>query len=79
MTVSISTTPNTRLQGKRCLITAAGAGIGRESALACARAGAQVIATDIDAAALQALAAESDAITTQLLDVTDAAAINALI
>ena len=30
MTVSIPTTPNTRLQGKRCLITAAGAGIGGE-------------------------------------------------
>ncbi|MBB3803460.1 2-keto-3-deoxy-L-fuconate dehydrogenase [Xanthomonas arboricola] len=79
MTVSILTAPTTRLHGKRCLITAAGAGIGRESALACARAGAQVIATDIDAAALQALAAESDAITTQLLDVTDASAIAALV
>ncbi|AKK69278.1 SDR family oxidoreductase [Xanthomonas translucens] len=68
-----------RLQGKRCLITAAGAGIGRESALACARAGAQVLATDIDAAALQALAADSAAIVTQTLDVTDAAAIQALV
>lgn len=68
-----------RLHGKRCLITAAGAGIGRESALACAREGAQVLATDIDAAALQALAAESATIATQALDVTDAAAIQALV
>ncbi|MBR0344256.1 MAG: NAD(P)-dependent oxidoreductase, partial [Rudaea sp.] len=41
-----------RLQGKHCLITAAGAGIGRASALACAREGASVLATDVDAAAL---------------------------
>ena len=60
-----------RLQGKRCLITAAGAGIGRESALACAREGAHVLATDIDAQALASLAAESgEAIDTQVLDVT---------
>ncbi|PPU76409.1 NAD(P)-dependent oxidoreductase [Xanthomonas cucurbitae] len=79
MTLSASTASTTRLHGKRCLITAAGAGIGRESALACARGGAQVLATDIDAAALQTLAAESDTITTQLLDVTDASAIDALV
>ena len=60
-----------RLQGKRCLITAAGAGIGRESALACAREGAYVLATDIDAQALASLAAESgETIDTRVLDVT---------
>jgi len=59
-----------RLQGKRCLITAAGAGIGRESALACAREGALVLATDIDARALASLSAESGSIETQVLDVT---------
>ncbi|HEX7801598.1 MAG TPA: SDR family oxidoreductase [Pseudoxanthomonas sp.] len=59
-----------RLQGKRCLITAAGAGIGRASALACAREGAQVLATDIDAQALASLSAESGSIETRLLDVT---------
>nr|WP_305956000.1 SDR family oxidoreductase [Pseudomonas sp. Hp2] len=68
-----------RLQGKRCLITAAGAGIGRESALACAREGALVLATDVDAAALDALAAEHPAIAVQALDVTDPAAIAALV
>jgi 2-keto-3-deoxy-L-fuconate dehydrogenase len=68
-----------RLQGKRCLITAAGAGIGRESALACAREGAQVLATDIDAAALATLSAEHPSITGQTLDVTDPSAIETLV
>ncbi len=68
-----------RLQDKRCLITAAGAGIGRESALACAREGAQVLATDVDAAALAALATEAPSIRTQVLDVTDPQAIAALV
>jgi 2-keto-3-deoxy-L-fuconate dehydrogenase len=68
-----------RLQGKRCLITAAGAGIGRESALACAREGAQVLATDIDAAALATLSAEHPSITRQTLDVTDPSAIETLV
>lgn len=72
-----------RLSGKRCLITAAGAGIGRESALACAREGAQVLATDIDAAALASLAAENTAeniaLEVRTLNVTDPAAIHALV
>lgn len=68
-----------RLSGKRCLITAAGAGIGRESALACAREGARVLATDIDAAALASLAAENTAIEVRTLNVTDPAAIHALV
>jgi 2-keto-3-deoxy-L-fuconate dehydrogenase len=41
-----------RLAGKRALVTAAGAGIGRATALAFAAEGAEVIATDIDAASL---------------------------
>lgn len=68
-----------RLQGKRCLITAAGAGIGRASALACAREGAQVLATDIDAQALASLSAESESIDTRVLDVTVQADIDALV
>jgi 2-keto-3-deoxy-L-fuconate dehydrogenase len=68
-----------RLAGKHCLLTAAGAGIGRATALAFAREGAQVLATDIDAAALQSLAAENNAIRTATLDVTDAAQIGALV
>jgi len=44
-----------RLAGKRVLITAAGQGIGRASALAMAAEGAQVFATDINTAALAEL------------------------
>jgi 2-keto-3-deoxy-L-fuconate dehydrogenase len=68
-----------RLQAKRCLITGAGAGIGRESALAFAREGAVVLATDIDAAALHSLVHENNAIASQLLDVTDSVAIETLV
>ena len=65
-----------RLAGKTAFVTAAGQGIGRATALAFARGGARVIATDINAAALESLHAESGC-TTQLLDVTDAAAVQA--
>jgi 2-keto-3-deoxy-L-fuconate dehydrogenase len=68
-----------RLQGKRALITAAGAGIGRATAIAFANAGASVLATDINAEALASLAAEHPSIATQKLDVTDPAAIQALV
>lgn len=66
---------NGRLAGKRCVVTAAGAGIGRASALAFADAGAAVVATDIDTGALVDLAAEDPRIATQYLDVTDSAAV----
>ena len=66
-----------RLAGKKALITAAGQGIGRASALAFAREGATVIATDINAAALDSLAAEMPGIETRLLDVTDGDAVAA--
>ena len=68
-----------RLAGKHALVTAAGAGIGRATALAFAKAGATVFATDIDDASLSTLAAEHDAIVTRVLDVTDPAAIDALV
>ena len=54
------------LVGKTAFVTAAGQGIGRASALAYKRAGARVIATDINAGALETLAA--DGIETRLLD-----------
>ena len=66
-----------RLQGKRCLVTAAAQGIGRASALMMAREGARVIATDINQAALDALHSENGAIETRLLNVRDKAAVEA--
>ncbi|MFQ3664919.1 MAG: SDR family oxidoreductase [Sphingomonadaceae bacterium] len=68
-----------RLENKTAFVTAAGAGIGRATALAFAREGARVTATDIDAAALATLASEVPAIATQGLDVTDAAAVKAAV
>jgi 2-keto-3-deoxy-L-fuconate dehydrogenase len=65
-----------RLAGKTAFVTAAGQGIGRATALAYVREGARVLATDINAAALAALAAECGC-ATQVLDVTDAAAVAA--
>ncbi|WP_043460613.1 SDR family oxidoreductase [Azohydromonas australica] len=65
-----------RLQGKTAFVTAAGQGIGRATALAFARQGAQVIATDIDAALLDALAGTANC-RVMRLDVRDAAAIQA--
>ena len=59
-----------RLKGKTAFVTAAGAGIGRATALAFAAEGAEVIATDIDAEALSAL--EGRRIRTRRLDVRDA-------
>ncbi len=66
-----------RLQGKRALITAAGAGIGRACAIAFAREGADVIATDLDEAALGDLSAQGVRETARL-DVRDDAAVKAL-
>jgi len=63
-----------RLSGKTALITAAGQGIGRATALAFAREGARVIATDVNAESLVDLAGCE----TRRLDVTDADAIRAL-
>ncbi|MFN3991390.1 MAG: SDR family oxidoreductase [Tabrizicola flagellatus] len=66
-----------RLKGKRVLVTAAGQGIGRASALAMAREGARVLATDINASALESLGSEG--IETRLLNVRDPAEIAATV
>ena len=65
-----------RLAGKTAFLTAAGQGIGRATAEAFVREGAHVIASDIDAGLLAALAKEVGC-ATRALDVTDAAAIAA--
>ena len=66
------------IENKTVLITAAGQGIGKASALAFARAGAKVIATDVNDAALAELSGQAN-VTTRHLDVLDAAAINAAV
>ena len=66
-----------RLEGKTALITAAGQGIGKASALAYDNEGANVIATDINSESLDSLASESG-IKTRVLDVTNADAIESL-
>jgi 2-keto-3-deoxy-L-fuconate dehydrogenase len=67
-----------RLQGKTVLVTAAGQGIGRASALALAAEGAQVWATDVNAALLASYEGVQGVRTAQL-DVLDKNAINKLI
>jgi 2-keto-3-deoxy-L-fuconate dehydrogenase len=66
-----------RLQGKRAFVTAAGAGIGRACAIAFAREGATVVATDIDDKALAQLKT-SDVQDVAKLDVRDTTAVNAI-
>ena len=63
-----------RLAGKIAFVTAAGQGIGRGAALAFAREGAQVWATDVNAKTLADLDGKTG-IRTRVLDVTDEAAI----
>jgi 2-keto-3-deoxy-L-fuconate dehydrogenase len=67
-----------RLQGKTILISAAGQGIGRASALACLHEGARVIATDLQPVLLETLAREAPGVQTAVLDVRDGAAIESL-
>ena len=65
-----------RLQGKTALVTAAAQGIGRATALAFAAEGAEVVATDLNAAKLAEIAGAG--LRTRTLDVLDATAIDAL-
>jgi 2-dehydro-3-deoxy-L-fuconate 4-dehydrogenase len=64
-----------RLAGKSTFVTAAGRGIGRETALAFAKEGARVLATDVDADALESLRREASVIEIRSLDVTDKSAV----
>jgi len=66
-----------RVAGKVALVTAAGQGIGRASALALAREGARVFAADLHADPVHALAQEHAGIDGIQLDVRDPQAIRA--
>jgi 2-keto-3-deoxy-L-fuconate dehydrogenase len=66
-----------RLSGKTALVTAAAQGIGRATALAFAREGADVIATDVNLEKLSELKG-TGGLTVRPLDVLDAQAIQAL-
>jgi 2-keto-3-deoxy-L-fuconate dehydrogenase len=63
-----------RLAGKTAFITAAGQGMGQAAALAFAREGARVWATDLNGPALKSIDGK-EGIRTSMLDVTDEAAI----
>jgi 2-keto-3-deoxy-L-fuconate dehydrogenase len=67
-----------RLEGKVALITAAGQGIGRATAICFAHEGAKVWATDINEAALESLQKEESTIEIRLLDVRSRGAIEAI-
>lgn len=67
------------LKGKTALVTAAANGIGRASAEALAKRGATVIATDIDGAAVEAVATGTQNIEGEALDVLDTRAVEALV
>lgn len=71
------------LAGRVAIVTAAGSGIGRASALHFARAGAQVIASDIDGAAVdetvRLIAAAGGAAVAQVADVTQAVQVQQLV
>ena len=73
-----------RVAGKKILVTAAAQGMGRAAALALAREGGQVVATDLKVELLADLSADSVSrggapIDTHRLDVTDTAAVEKLI
>ncbi len=69
-----------RLSGKRALVTAAGQGIGKASALALAAEGASVIATDINEVTLTELDQLGiDGMTTALMDARNDAAVAELV
>ena len=66
-----------RLDGRRAVVVGAGSGIGRESALALAAHGAEVVCADRDLAAAQGTAALGTGLTAYQLDVLDSGAVAA--
>jgi len=67
-----------RLAGKTALVTAAGQGIGRATALAMAAEGAHVLATDVNPALLETYAGVAN-VKTATLNVLDKAAVHATV
>ncbi|MCJ0764399.1 SDR family NAD(P)-dependent oxidoreductase [Variovorax terrae] len=67
-------------QGTTAIVTGAGSGIGRALTLALARRGVQVVATDVNDAAVQQVAAEGGAsVRGEVLDVRSADAVRAIV
>jgi 2-hydroxycyclohexanecarboxyl-CoA dehydrogenase len=67
-----------RIEGARAVVTGAGSGIGRATALRLAKEGAQVVCVDIDGDSAQATADGCTRGTAQVCDVADAEAVAAL-
>lgn len=73
-------TPVPELAGRTALVTGAGRGIGAAVVRAFVCRGARVLATDLDAEGVEALAAaHPEQVTARPLDVTDAAAVEGLV
>jgi 2-keto-3-deoxy-L-fuconate dehydrogenase len=70
---------SSRLRGATALLTAAGQGIGRATALAFADEGAVVWATDVNQSALKTLVEANPQIRTRILDARDARTIQTLV
>src|SRR3954451_20878268 len=77
MTTKRENQMSNRLKGKRAFVTAAAVGIGRACAVAFAREGAEVFATDIDEEKLALLKSDGVANVAKL-DVRDSAAVEAM-
>lgn len=69
---------NLELEGKRVLVTAGAAGIGRIVARGFAAEGAKVLACDVDAKALADFARENQSVRTMIADVADETSVDAL-
>jgi NAD(P)-dependent dehydrogenase (short-subunit alcohol dehydrogenase family) len=64
-----------RLDGRRAVVVGGGSGIGRESALALAAHGAEVVCADRDLDAAEATASLGESLSARRLDVLDSAAV----
>jgi NAD(P)-dependent dehydrogenase (short-subunit alcohol dehydrogenase family) len=67
-----------RLDGKICVITGAGGGMGREAALLFSEEGAQVCVADVNLEAAQGVASEARDAFAQQVDVADEASVKAM-